>query len=365
MRAAVRIITIQALVLAIVASVAAASTMVRIKDIAKFKGVRVNQLLGYGLVVGLAGTGDGSDTTKQAVGNMMERLGIVVPIDGIDTDNVAAVLVTANLPAFAKPTSTIDVVVSSIGDADSLQGGTLIMTPLQGADGRVYAVAQGPISLGGWTEGRATGRNSKGHPTVARIPNGATVEREVHMEIAQSDEEFLILNNPDSTTATNIVEAINALNGEYGTAKAVDSSTIEITPPLRYVEDRVTLRSDIENLQVKQDHISKVVINEKTGTIVIGFDVAINPVYIAHGPLTVKVDTQTDVSQPLPFSGGQTLPITQQQVQVDESKVNLKRVLTGELVDALNRMRVTASDIIAIFQALKASGALQADLEII
>ena len=365
MRAAIRILAVHALILAIAASAATAATMVRRKNISKIEGVRENQLLGYGLVVGLAGSGDGTDATKQTVANMMERLGVMVPIDDINTDNVAAVLVTARLPSFVKAGDTIDVIISSIGDAESLQGGTLIMTPLTGADGNTYAVAQGPVSIGGWTEGRATARNVKGHPTVARIANGATVERKVPNMVMNMDTVRLSLNNPDFTTATNIVETINTMGGDFGSARAVDASTVEVTPPQKFRGDLVPFIANLESLQVKQDHVSKVVINEKTGTIVMGFDVAINPVYIAHGPLTVKVEEQTEVSQPLPFSGGETLPVTREQLEVSEKEANIKKVMTGELVNALNKMRVTASDIIAIFQALKASGALQAELEII
>ncbi len=335
---------------------------VRLKDIARVEGVRENQLLGYGIVVGLDGTGDGITMTKQTVANMIQRLGLTLDINQINVDNIGAVMVTANLPAFAKPGDTIDVVVSSVGDANSLQGGTLIMTALKGADDRVYAVAQGPVSLGGWTTGKGGANKKKGHPTVGRIPDGATVEREVPTEILENDRLFLTLHNPDFTTASNIVRAINFRNGN-DIAKAVDPSTIEIIPPADAIDDIVPFIADLENIPVEQDQVARVVINEKTGTIVMGGDVTISPVAIAHGTLTITVKPQTDVYLPGPFTDvNKATTVETNDVTAEEKKVAFNRVSTGDVVDALNKMGVSASDIIAILQALKVSGALQAEV---
>lgn len=348
----------------IITAVAAGAAFgaVRLKDVARVEGVRENQLFGYGIVVGLDGTGDGVTMTKQTVANMIERLGLTIDVDQINVDNIGAVMVTASLPAFAKPGDTIDVVVSSVGDADSLQGGTLIMTPLKGADGNVYAVAQGAVSIGGWTAGRGGASQSKGHPTVGRIPGGATVEREVPTEVVDFDKIHLSLHNPDFTTASNIVRAINFRNGS-DIAKAVDAATIEITPPAGAIDDIVPFIADLENIPVEQDQVSRVVINEKTGTIVMGGDVTISPVAIAHGTLTVKVKPQTDVYLPGPFTDvDEATVVESDDIEAEEKKVAFSRVSTGDVVDALNKMGVTASDIIAILQALKASGALQAEI---
>jgi len=353
------------LITAAVAIIAASNAFgaVRIKDLAKVEGVRENQLFGYGLVVGLAGTGDRVNMTKQTVANMMERLGIVVNVQDINVDNVAAVMVTASLPAFVKPGDNIDVVVSSLGDADSLQGGTLVMTPIKGADGRVYAVAQGPLSIGGWTAGGAgAGRDTKGHPTVARIPGGATVEREVAAELVVGDSVHLSLNNPDFTTATNVVDGINRQFGPK-TAKALNASTIEIVPPAKSVDNMIPFLSQIENIMIEQDQVNRVVINEKTGTIVMGGDVTITPVAIAHGSITVTIKPRTEIFQPdTPFAGGGTVAVENVDLDVTEQKVSFSRVSTSDVVDAMNKLGVAASDIIAILQALKAAGALQAEI---
>jgi flagellar P-ring protein FlgI len=356
--------TIVAASLVILMTGASAFGAARLKDIARVAGVRENQLFGYGLVVGLVGSGDGVRMTKQMMANMYERFGIDVQANDINAKNVAAVMVTATLPAFAKPGGTIDVVVSSVGDAISIQGGTLLQTPLKGADGNVYAVAQGPLSLGGWqATGGGGARKSKGQPTVGRIADGGIVERAVPTElIGPDDKVYISLNNPDFTTASNASSAINKRFGS-GTAKAVDSSTIEINVPANSTGDLVPFLSDVESLQVEQDLVSKVVINEKTGTIVMGGDVSISPVAIAHGTLTVTVKPEYNIVQPgTPFAGGSTVAYQSSQPQVEEQKVAFTRVSTSDLVDALNAMGVTPSDIIAILQALKVSGALQADL---
>jgi flagellar P-ring protein FlgI len=362
MKTAYRILSIT--LLTVILAGASAFGAVRIKDVARVAGVRENQLFGYGLVVGLAGTGDGVRMTKQTVANLLERLGINVAIGDINANNVAAVMVTANLPSFVKSGDVIDVVVSSVGDANTLRGGTLLMTPLKGADGRVYAVAQGALSLGGWTaKGGGGGSNQKGHPNVGRIAGGATVEREVPAEIISQDNKiYLNMNNPDFTTAAHISDKINLRYGK-GTAKANDAATIQISVPDSSTDNIIPFIAEVENLQVEQDQVAKVVINEKTGTIVMGGDVTITPVAIAHGTLTVAIKPSTAVSQPLvPLAGGNTVVIPQTTTKVVENKVAFTRVSASDIVDALNKMKVTASDIIAIFQALKVSGALQAEL---
>ncbi|MFA6450630.1 MAG: flagellar basal body P-ring protein FlgI [bacterium] len=360
MKTAYRIISITLLAVTLAGSAAFGA---RIKDVARVAGVRENQLFGYGLVVGLAGTGDGVRMTKQTIANLLERLGINVAIGDINANNTAAVMVTASLPSFVKSGDSIDAVVSSVGDANTLRGGTLLMTPLKGADGKVYAVAQGAISLGGWSEKGGGGSNKKGHPNVGRIAGGASVEREVPAEIISQDNNiYLNLNNPDFTTAAHISDKINLRFGK-GTAKATDSATIKISVPDASSENVVPFISEVENLQIEQDQVAKVVINEKTGTIVMGGDVTITPVAIAHGTLTVSIKPNTNVNQPLvPFAGGNTVVIPQSTTKVVENKVAFTRVSASDIVDAMNKMKVTASDIIAIFQALKVSGALQAEL---
>jgi flagellar P-ring protein precursor FlgI len=338
----------------------------RVKDVARVVGVRENQLFGYGLVVGLAGTGDGVRMTRQTVVNMLERLGLNVAIGDINVDNVAAVMVTATLPAFVTPGDKIDVVVSSIGDADSLQGGTLILTPLRAANGDVYAIAQGQVTIGGFAAGGGGGaRKTRGHPTVGRITGGATVEREVSVDFMDGgDILYISLNSPDFTTASNMAKGINAAIGP-DTAKARDAAIVGVKVPAGRLDDIVSFISQIEAVRVDQDHISKVVINEKTGTIVMGGDVSISPVAIAHGTLTVTVTPEFQINQPdTPFGGGRTVARTTSSVDAEEEKVAFNRVSTSDVVDALNAMGVTPSDIIAILQALKVAGALQAEIVI-
>ncbi len=350
-----------ALMITIIATSAAAA--VRLKDIAHFEGVRSNQLLGYGLVVGLAGTGDGVTMTKSAMANMMNRLGLTMKIDEINTDNLAVVLVTADLPPFVNEGDLLDVTVSSIGDAESLQGGVLVMTPLKGADGNVYAVAQGPVSVGGFSASGGGGNKKKGHPTVARIPSGASVEKIVPTEFMAGGKVKLILNAPDFTTATDAVKAINSRFGE-GTARANDASMIVITPADKFQKDIVPFISDVENITIeKQDLVSKIVINEKTGTIVMGGNVPVSPAAIAHGSLTVTIKPERVIAG---GSGG-LIPSTPQQftdtqVTTEEKQVSFSRITSEDVVKALNELGVTASDIIAILQALKTAGALQAEI---
>ena len=344
----------------------------RIKDIANIRGVRQNQLFGYGLVVGLDGTGDGNKSlfTVQSLSSMLEKMGVTINPDEIKVKNVAAVMITANLPPFARAGSRIDVLVSSIGDAKNLQGGTLLLTPLKGADGNVYAVAQGPLSTGGFSYGKGTGTGvQKNFPTVGRIASGALIEREIASDFNQREELTLALHAPDFTTATRVASAINAAFGDT-MARAPDAGTIKVTVPDLYRGRSVELVALIENLGVTPDTVSKVIINERTGTVIMGENVRISTIAIAHGNLSIEVNKQDNVSQPLPFSrGGQTVVTSDRTMQVQEGRNPLflveSGVSIGEVVRALNALGVSPRDLIAIFQSLKASGALQAELQII
>lgn len=329
----------------------------RLKDMASVKGVRHNQLVGYGLVIGLDGTGDGGKTpfTTQALQNMLESMGVHVNKEDLNVKNVAGVLVTANLPAFSKIGQNIDVTLSSLGDAKSLQGGTLVATPLKGLDKNIYALAQGPISIGGFAvQGATTGSSiQKNHVTVAKIPNGATVEREVPVNLTNKDTLTLSLRIPDFTTISLMVSTINEeLGGEYAVAQ--DGASAEVTVPSEYKNNTIGLLAQLENLEVKQDDRAKVIVDERTGTVVMGANVQISELAVAHGNLSIEI---TDDE----LGAGQSL-------QAKEGKANLihiKGVTLNEVVRALNALGTTPRDLIAIFQAIKASGALQAELEII
>ncbi|MEW5946991.1 MAG: flagellar basal body P-ring protein FlgI, partial [bacterium] len=348
----------------LLAASSAAEGAVRLKDIARIRGVRENQLVGYGLVVGLNGTGDGVDMTYQAIVNMLDRMGIVVDLGAVNVDNVAAVMVTANLPGFVKTGDRIDVVVSSIGDADSLQGGNLLMTPLKAANGEVYAVAQGPVSIGGFMARAGGGAQAqKAFPTTGRIPGGAIVEREVPSEFVDRNRIYVNLNNPDFTTAARVAEALDKKFGA-GASMAQDPSTIRVTVPEPYSDNVVSFIAEVEAVKIVQDEVARVVINERTGTIVMGGDVSISPVAIAHGSLTVTVEPGYEMLEPAPFTPGEPGAVPAPKLTAEEEKVTFTRVTTEDVVKALNAMGVTPSDIIAIFQALKASGALQAELVI-
>jgi flagellar P-ring protein precursor FlgI len=345
---------------------------VRIKDIANIKGVRQNQLVGYGLIVGLNGTGDDDDLkyTIQSMAAMLQKMGVTVRAEDIESENVAAVIVTAELPPFARVGTQIDVLVSSIGDAENLQGGTLLFTPLKAADGQVYAIAQGPVSTGGFEAGGAAGGGvQKNFPTVGRVPGGASIEKEIVIDFNQKDVLTFVLHQPDFTTASRMTQAINtAANSRI--ARTQDAATIEVIVPQKYRGNAVELATLIENLGVTPDAISKVVINERTGTVIMGENVRISTVAIAHGNLSIQIKETENVSQPLPFSpGGQTVVTPDSDVIVAEGKKPLflveSGVSIGEVVRALNALGVSPRDLIAIFQALKAAGALQAELEII
>ena len=344
----------------------------RIKDIAAFRGVRPNQLVGYGLVVGLAGTGDSDDAvfTLQSMSSMLEKMGVTVSPDDIKVKNVAAVMVTAELPPFARSGSRLDALVNSIGDAKTLGGGTLLMTPLKGADGLVYAVGQGPVATGGFLIGAGTGdKVAKNFPTVGRVVQGVSVEREIPFNLNQKESLILALNKPDFTTATRVAQAINAGMPE-NVARTQDSGTIHVTVPASYYGNIAQLIAAIEGLSVTPDNVSRVVINERTGTVIMGENVRIATVAIAHGNLSVEIKQNLNVSQPMPFSErGQTVVTPDTQTMVREGRAPLQvlesGVSIGEVVRALNALGVTPRDLISILQALKAAGALQADLEII
>jgi flagellar P-ring protein precursor FlgI len=346
---------------------------VRIKDISDIKGVRQNQLVGYGLVVGLEGTGDSDDAlfTIQSLASLLEKMGVTVQTDEIDdVENVAAVMVTTDLPAFASTGSRIDVLVSSIGDAENLQGGTLLFTPLKAADGKVYAVAQGPVSTGGFAvSGNSGDEVQKNFPTVGRVVGGALIEKEIHSDFNQKDSLTLTLHEPDFTTAARVAQAINrAFYSQLATTE--NAGSIQVRVPENYLGKTVQFVTMIESLGVTPDMVSKIVVNERTGTVIMGENVRISTIAIAHGNLSIQIDESQNVSQPLPFSRtGETVVTPESEILVKEGKNPLflveSGVSIGEVVKALNALGVTPRDLIAIFQALKAAGALQAELEII
>jgi len=339
----------------------------RLKDIAYIEGMRDNQLVGYGLVVGLNGTGDKGKATLQSISNMLLRMGLTVNPKDVKAKNAASVIVTATLPPFPRNGNRIDAIVSALADAKSLEGGTLLMTPLRGPDGKVYGMAQGPVSIGGFSAGGGGASIQKNHPTVGRVPNGVLIEREVTFDLNDRKEVKVLLREPDFTVASNAMREINrALKGGY--AEAVDPSTIRITVPDTYQGRVVEFVRLIEHVNVEVDRPARVVINERTGTVIIGENVKISPVAIAHGGLTIEVRTDFLVSQPEPFSRGKTTVVPETSLTAEEKKAHLMKVsgaTLGEVVRALNAMGVTSRDLIAILQALKAAGALKAELEII
>ena len=345
----------------------------RIKDIVDFEGVRENMLIGYGLVVGLNGTGDtlsSSIFTRESLVGMLERLGVNARDDSLKTDNVAAVMVTATLPPFAKQGTRIDLSLSAIGDADSLLGGTLLVTPLVGADGEVYAVAQGPVAVGGVSAGGAGAEISKGVPTNGRIASGAIIEREISFDLQGLDTLRISLRNPDFTTARRIAQAINSFVGGP-IAQSRDSATVSLVVPDNYRGKMVALITDIEQLRVTPDISAKVVIDEQTGIIVMGENVRISTVAIAQGNLTIRITETPQVSQPLPFSEeGETVTVPRTQIEIDEDEDKRLSVLSNsvtlqELVDGLNALGIGPRDMISILQAIKAAGALQAEIELL
>jgi flagellar P-ring protein precursor FlgI len=345
----------------------------RIKDIVDFEGVRENMLIGYGLVVGLNGTGDtlsSSIFTRESLVGMLERLGVNARDDSLKTDNVAAVMVTATLPPFAKQGTRIDLTISAIGDSKSLLGGTLLVTPLVGADGEVYAVAQGPVAVGGVAAQGAGATVSRGVPTNGRIASGAIIEREIAFDLQALDTIRVSLRNPDFTTAKRITQAINSFIGAP-IARSQDSATVSILVPDNYRGQNVALITDIEQLQVTPDMSAKVVIDEQTGIIVMGENVRISTVAIAQGNLTIRITETPQVVQPQPFAEtGDTVTVPRTQIEIDEDaekRLSLlsKSVTLQELVDGLNALGIGPRDMISILQAIKAAGALQAEIELL
>ena len=344
---------------------------VRVRDIARVQSVRANQLVGYGLVVGLDGSGDSSQSpfTLQSVVAMLKRFGVAVDASRLKTKNAAAVMVTTEIPAFAKNGSKLDVTVSSLGDATSLQGGVLLQTPLLGGDEAVYAVAQGSVSIGGFSAGGGGTSVTKNHPTAGRVPEGALVEREIKNNLTEADGSLRInLTTPDFDNSSRVAAAVNDSLGP-GSASAEDAATVRVRPPSRYVGDPVGLIAAIGDLSVQPSTPAKVVLNERTGTVVIGGAVRIAPVAIAHGSLTVEIQTETEVSQPAPLSKtGNTVVVPQTGLKVHEPHAAVMEFHPGttlaELVRALNALQVTPRDIVAIIQAVKDAGALYADLEL-
>jgi flagellar P-ring protein precursor FlgI len=341
----------------------------RIKDIASFEGVRDNQLIGYGLIVGLNGSGDKGKTAIQSISSMLERMGVTVNPNDIKTKSIAAVIITATLPPFAKPGIKVDALVSTIGDANSIQGGTLLLTPLKGPDGKVYGLAQGPVSIGGFAAEGEGASSQKNHPTAGKVPEGVTIEREPLFILGDGNEIRLFLHKADFATADKISREINeAFDGEY--AFPVDPSSVRLAVPPDYKDNIVRLITKVEEMNVQVDMAAKVVINERTGTIIIGDNVRISPVAIAHGSLAIEIKELPEVSQPLPFAPekAETAVVPRTNISVKESKASLipvSGVTLGQVVRALNTLGVTPRDLISILQALKASGALRAELEII
>ncbi|MCA3378346.1 MAG: flagellar basal body P-ring protein FlgI [Roseomonas sp.] len=359
-----------ALALAVCFLAPPATAQIRIKDIVDMEGVRDNQLVGYGLVIGLNGTGDrlrSSVFTRQSLVGMLERLGVNSRDfeRQLDTKNIAAVMVTANLPAFAKPGSRIDVAVSALGDATNLTGGTLLVTPLLGADGEVYAVAQGALATGAIAARGAAASVTRGVPTAGRISNGAIVEREVPFTLANRDRVRLSLKNPDLTTARRIATAINN-SARRNVATATDPRTVSVALNGR---DPVAFLTDIERLRVEPDQIARVVIDEATGTIVMGDAVRVSTVAIAQGNLTIRITETPQVSQPNAFAQGQTRQVDRTGIEIDDQSdrrlgILPQAVTLQELVRGLNSLGVGPRDLISILQAIKAAGALQAELEL-
>ncbi len=341
----------------------------RLKDIASFSGVRTNELVGYGLVVGLAGTGDGTSSkfTMRSMSNMLEKMGVEANPDKLKPKNVAAVMVTAKMPVSVKPGSQIDITVSSLGDAKSLFGGILLVTPLKGLDGRVYAVAQGALTIGGFAVSGEGATAKKNIATVGRIPNGATVEREVPFRFNNQNNMTLNLSVFDFGTTMQVVNKINAvMGGEYATAK--DIATIELVLPDQFRSNMVPLMASLENLDISPDGKARVVVDERTGTVVLGQDVRLSKVAVAHGNLQIVISESQDVSQPGPFSDGTTVVTPQTDLAVDEQNnplILMEGATLQELVDGLNAIGAGPRDLISIIRALKVAGSLHAEVEVI
>ncbi len=364
--------SIGALIAALLLWTAPAHASSRIKDISDIEGVRENYLIGYGLVVGLNGTGDSISSmafTEESLIGMLERLGVNTRDGKIKTKNVAAVMVTGSLPAFARQGTRIDVTISALGDAKSLQGGVLLVTPMLGADGEVYAIAQGQVAIAGFSAQGDAQSVVKGVPTSGRIANGAIIEREIPFDFANQKFIKLALRNPDFTTAARITDAINSYVGSVA-ATTIDSGTVSINIDRSRREDLIQMLTDIEQLRIQPDQAAKVIIDEKSGIVVIGENVRINPIAIAQGNLTIRITETPQVSQPAPFSmTGETVTVPRTDIEVDEQSGNKLNILKSgvslqELVDGLNALGVGPRDMISILQAVKAAGALQAEIEV-
>jgi len=352
---------------------AVAQASSRIKDLASVEGIRENHLVGYGLVVGLDGSGDSlrnAPFTRQSLQAMLERLGVNTRDANLNTDNVAAVMVTGNLPAFGSQGSRMDITVSTLGDASSLLGGTLLVTPLMGADGEVYAVAQGPVAISGFSAEGDGASVKRGVATSGRIPNGAIIEREIAFALDDMSTVRLSLHNPDLTTAQRMANVINTFVGGE-TAQATDPSTVSLTVPNKGKGSVVSMLTEIEQLRVAPDSPAKVVIDEASGVIVMGKDVRVSTVAIAQGNLTIRVTETPQVSQPNPFAEqGETVVVPRTDIQIDddaENRLGLLRegVTLESLVDGLNSLGVGPRDMISILQTIRAAGALQAELEVL
>jgi Flagellar basal-body P-ring protein len=359
---------IAALILLVV--LAEAASAVRLKDISSISGMRDNELVGYGLVVGLSGTGDGTNSnfTITSMRNMLDKMGVEVNADNLRPKNVAAVMVTAKMPVTARPGSPLDVTVSSIGDSKSLLGGMLLITPLKGLDGRVYAVAQGSLTLGGYTVSGNAATAQQNIATVGRIPSGAIVEREVPFRFNEQTSLTLNLSVQDFGTAMQVVNRINAsLGGPFASAR--DASTVHLEVPQKYQGNMVPLMASLENLDISPDSKARVVVDEKTGTIVLGNDVRLSRVAVAHGNLQIVISESQQVSQPGPFAENAQTVVTPQTDIGITSQNNRLMLMEGatlqELVDGLNAIGASPRDLISIIRTLKAAGALYADLEVI
>ena len=349
-----------------------AQALSRIKDLAQVEGVRQNNLVGYGLVVGLNGTGDtlnNAPFTRQSLQAMLERLGVNTRGATMRTMNVAAVMVTASLPAFGTQGTRLDVTVSAMGDAKSLQGGTLLVTPLLGADGEVYAVGQGSVAIAGFQAEGEAAKITRGVPTVGRIANGALIEREIEFKLNAQRGLRLTLRNPDLTTAKRIATSINDYLGQ-DSAEPIDPSTINLHIPPKYRGNMVQMLTEIEQLRVEPDQTARIVIDERSGIIVMGRDVRVSQVAVAQGNLTVTISETPEVSQPgVPFTNGQTAVVPRTRVKVDTGDGNKLAIVKDgvtlrELVDGLNALGIGPRDLISILQAIKAAGALQAEIEV-
>jgi len=360
------------IVLVLLAWASPANAASRIKDIVDFEGVRDNMLVGYGLVIGLNGTGDtlkDGHFTKQSLKAMLNRMGVKPTDAGLASKNVAAVMVTATLPPFASKGGRVDATVSALGDASSLLGGTLLVTPMLGADGEVYAVTQGQVAVGGFSAGGAAATVTKGVPTSARIANGAIVEREIAFKMGTMESVKLSLRNPDFTTARRVAQAVNAFLGT-STAAATDPSTVNVVVPGDYTGRVVDMITDLEQLRIEPDQIARVIIDEQSGVIVMGENVRISTVAVAQGNLTISITETAQVSQPGPFSQtGTTTQVPRTDVQIAQDQNRQLAVLQDgvslqQFVNGLNALGIGPRDMITILQAVKAAGALQAEIEV-